>query len=93
YFKFDSADLTAQAQALATHQEKPWVLVKYYGWRIRIFSMFPNAVKLKEVNRDYTHFPLFNLFFIAVLLASGFFIRRQLKMVVDRIRNRKTSDP
>jgi len=68
YFKFDSADLTAQAQAFATAPEKPWVRVRYYGWRIRIFSMFPNAVSLKEVDRDYTHIPFFN---IAVILLLG----------------------
>ena len=28
YFKFDSADLTAEAQAFAADQAKPWVLVK-----------------------------------------------------------------
>lgn len=67
YFKFDSADLTAEAQSFATDPSKPWVLVKYYGWRIRIFSMFPNAVSLKAVDRDYSHFPLFNTVVIILL--------------------------
>lgn len=67
YFKFDSADLTAEAQSFATDASKPWVLVKYYGWRIRIFSMFPNVVSLKVVDEDYTHFPLFNIVFISLL--------------------------
>lgn len=70
YFKFDSADLTAEAQAFATDPSKPWVLVKYYGWRIRIFSMFPNAVSLKVVKRDYSHFPLFNTVVIVLLGVS-----------------------
>jgi hypothetical protein len=30
--------------------------------------MFPNAVSLKEVDRDYTHIPFFN---IAVILLLG----------------------
>ena len=37
YFKFNSANLTAEAQAFATDQSKPWVLVKYYGWRFTVF--------------------------------------------------------
>lgn len=67
YFKFDSADLTAEAQSFATDPSKPWVLVKYYGWRFRIFSMFPNAVSLKAVDRDYSHFPWFNTVLIVLL--------------------------
>lgn len=46
YLKFDSVDLTAQAQAYATPADKPWVLVKYYGWRIHILSTFPNVISL-----------------------------------------------
>ena len=43
YFKFNSADLTAQAQAFASVPEKPWVLVKYYGWRIQDFFDVPQC--------------------------------------------------
>ena len=71
YFKFNSADLTAQAQAFASVPDKPWVLVKYYGWRIRIFSMFPNAISLRTVGRDYDHFPLFNVVFVVLLAIGG----------------------
>lgn len=69
YFKFDSADLTAEAQSFAMDPSKPWVRVTYYGWRIRIFSMFPNAVSLKAVDRDYSHFPVFNT--VVILLLAG----------------------
>ena len=91
YFKFNSADLTAQAQAFASVPEKPWVLVKYYGWRIRIFSMFPNAISLRTVDRDYDHFPLFNVVFV-VLLAIGVFIvvRKIRKLLGGRRRPKKT---
>jgi hypothetical protein len=68
YFKFNSADLTAQAQAYSTGPDKPWVMVRYYGWRIRIFSMFPNAVSLTTVDQGYRHFPLFNIVFITLLV-------------------------
>ena len=91
YFKFNSADLTAQAQAFASVPDKPWVLVKYYGWRIRIFSMFPNAISLRTVDRDYDHFPLFNVVFV-VLLAIGVFIvvRKIRKLLGGRRRPKKT---
>ena len=89
YFKFDSADLTAQAQAYASDPEKPWVLVKYYGWRIRIFSMFPNAVDLRTVDRSYAHFPLFNIVVIVLLLIAVFLIRRKVKKWVGGRRQPK----
>ena len=89
YFKFDSADLTAMAQAFSTTEEKPWVRVKYYGWRIRIFSMFPNAVDLKEVDREYTHIPLFNIVFLCLLIILAFLIRRKYKQLVEWARGLK----
>jgi hypothetical protein len=91
YFKFDSADLTAEAQAFSISEEKPWVLVKYYGWRIRIFSMFPNAVSLKKVDKDYTHIPLFNIFFFIILITLGIFLRSQIKKLIEWARGLKKS--
>ena len=88
YFKFDSADLTAEAQAFATDQNKPWVLVKYYGWRFTVFSMFPNALSLKQVDQDYTHIPIFNIVFLILVFSLIFFIRRQFKKFVAKIRDR-----
>jgi hypothetical protein len=91
YFKFNSADLTAQAQAFASVPDKPWVLVKYYGWRIRIFSMFPNAISLRTVDRDYDHFPLFNVVFIVLLAVGGFIVVRKIrKLLGGRRRPKKT---
>ena len=84
YFKFDSADVTAEAQSFATDPSKPWVLVKYYGWRIRIFSMFPNAVSLKAVDRDYSHFPLFNTVVILLLGISCITIVVKFKDLIGR---------
>ena len=88
YFKFDSADLTAEAQAFATDQSKPWVLVKYYGWRFTVFSIFPNVLDLKQVDKDYTHIPLFNIVFIILVFVLIFVIRIKFKKLVTRIRDR-----
>jgi len=89
YFKFNSADLAAEAQAFSNRDPKPWVLVKYYGWRIQMFSMFPNALRLKEVQRDYSHFPLFNIIVISILLLLAFLARRKVNKLYDWARGRK----
>ena len=91
YFKFSSADLTAEAQAFASAQNKPWVLVKYYGWRIQIVSMFPNATSLKEVRHDYSHVPVFNIVFFIVLIGVAFYLRRKVKKLMDRAGGRKAT--
>ena len=93
YFKFNSADLTAQAQAYASGPEKPWVLVKYYGWRLRIFSVFPNAVSLRTVDRDYSHFPLFNIVFISLLLVAVFIVWRKVRKLLAGRRRPDKPDP
>ncbi len=92
YFKFDSADVAAQAQAYSTAEPKPWVLVKYYGWRIKYFSMFPNVLSLQLVQKDHTHFPLFNIMVISILILLAFFARRRVNRFRQRKRgNRSTS--
>ena len=79
YFKFNSADLTAQAQAYASAADKPWVLVTYYGWRIHILSMFPNAVSLQTVDKNYSHFPLFNVIVVSLLAIAILIVIRKVK--------------
>lgn len=88
YFKFDSADITAEAQAFATDQGKPWVLVKYYGWRFTMFSMFPNVLDLKKVAKDYTHIPVFNIVFFILLVTLILIVRSKLKKLFSK-RDRK----
>lgn len=85
YFKFNSADLTAQAQTLMQHPEKPWLRIRYYGWRIKIFSLFPNAISLKVVDRDYTHLPIFNIIFITLLVIAIFFLQLSLRRLLGRL--------
>lgn len=88
YFKFNSSDLVAQAQALARTDPSPTVLVTFYGWRIRFFTMYPNILKMRVVAPDYSHFPWFNIIFL-VLVGSGLlFIRLKVKRMYTRIRNR-----
>lgn len=86
YFKFDSADLTALAQTIAQSPEDPWVRVRYYGWRIKILSLFPNAVDLEVVDREYTHVPVFNIVFLTLLAAALIWLLRVLRRWSRRLR-------
>ena len=88
YFKFNSADVTAQAQSFTTAEEKAWVLVKYYGWRIHIFDIFPNVTSLKQVTRDYTHIPWFNIVFLGLLGAGGYYAVRRFRRLIQRFKAR-----
>lgn len=85
YFKFDSADLMAEAQRIIREPEERWVRLRYYGWRSNIFSLFPNAVSLKVVDKDYTHIPVFNIVFLTLFVAGAFFLVRRLRRLVERM--------
>jgi hypothetical protein len=86
YLKFNSADLTAEAQRLLQSPDKPWVRIRYYGWRINVFSLFPNAISLKVVDKDYTHIPWFNITFITLLAVGTVVVARILRRLVARLR-------
>jgi len=83
YFKFNSGSLDAHAVNITAQQSKDIVLVKYYGWRMGMFSMFPNAISLKVVEKGHSHLPLFNIVFLVLLFGlvgfSYFRIRRWRK--------------
>ena len=51
YFKFDTSNLQAEAEDLiSTSNDPKWVMIKHYGWRSTLISIYPNAVKLKVVD-------------------------------------------
>jgi len=93
YFKFDTSNLTADAQDLILRyeaDEEIWVAVRHYGWRIEMFSLYPNAVSMKEVEGPNTRlFPVFNIVLLSLLAAFILFIwikvRRWKKKNVDPI--------
>ena len=50
YFKFDSADLQADAQAsISTVAEPQWVAIRHYGVRSTFISIYPNATSIAPV--------------------------------------------
>lgn len=78
YFKFDSSGLNTEAKELTSTQAAPvWVSVTHYGWRNKFFSIFPNAVGMKQVEGpDATIIPWVNIILLIVTLVIAFMIRR-----------------
>jgi hypothetical protein len=78
YFKYDSSNLQAEASNLKSSVEAPkWVSVTHYGWRAAWLSIYPNAVKVREVaGPDVTFFPWLNLIILSVLAFLLFMLRR-----------------
>ena len=64
FFKFDSGDIAAEAQNFSVDGREDVVLLKYYGFRIRLLSLFPNIVSMRTVTADYQPIPWFTLFFL-----------------------------
>ncbi len=88
YFKFNSSDLVAQAQAFANENPPPTVLITFYGWRIQLFSLYPNITRMRSVAPDYSHFPWFNIIFLVLLGSASIFIGLKVKQLSQRIRER-----
>jgi hypothetical protein len=79
YFKFDSADLQTLAQDFVSTAENPrWAVVRYYGWRNRLFTIYPNAVSARQVaDPGVTLVPWFNIVFLTLLAAFFFWVWRK----------------
>lgn len=85
YFKFNSADVSAQAADIVRSQPDAVVLVKYYGFRSAMLDEFPNVVSMKIVDKDHFDIPVTIILFYLVLVsaAGGFYY------VYRRLRARK----
>lgn len=87
YFKWDSSTLQAEAQNLKSDKANPqWVVVTHYGWRLPIFSIFPNAVAVKAVaGPDVTIIPWANIIILTALAFVLFMARRMWLQFVERM--------
>ena len=48
FFKFDTATLQAEAADLrSTGADPVWVAVRHYGWRIELFTIYPNVLSVR----------------------------------------------
>jgi len=79
YGKFDSANLQAQVQSLS--DGKQMVALRHYGWRLPLFSEFPNALKAWPVDEGYRHVPVFNTLVLLTLAGLGILGVRRLRHV------------
>ena len=51
YFKFDTATLQAEAADLrSTGADPQWVAVRHYGWRMELFTVYPNVLSVWAVD-------------------------------------------
>lgn len=82
YFKFDAADVQARAQGFSRDANQ-LALIRHYGWRIHMFSVFPNLVSIEATDSREEPFPLFNTLFLSLsavlLLVLGWRLGRLLK--------------
>lgn len=85
YFKFDSDNLMAEASDMKSTAETPkWVVIRRYGWRIPMFSMYPNALSIRPAARpDEDIFPWFNVIFLT-LLVIGVLVLRRIFIILRR---------
>ena len=86
YFKFDTANLAAAADDARSTKDAPeWVVVRHYGWRIPMLSMFPNALSMRPASGpDENLFPWGNVILLTGLAAIVLLIRRLFLIMFER---------
>jgi hypothetical protein len=87
YFKYDSANLQAEASNLISTNDHPqWVVITHYGWRTPFFSVYPNAVNIYAVaGPDVWVFPWVSLIVLALLALGAGMVRRMWRQFRLRI--------
>ena len=87
YFKWDSSTLQAEAQNLKSDKANPqWVAITHYGWRMPIFSIFPNAVSIAPVEGpNVTLIPWVNIVILSFIAFVIFMLRRMWMQFRERM--------
>lgn len=87
YFKFDSQDLQTEASNYASRAaDAQWVAVTHYGWRMNLFSAYPNAVAVRPVaGPDVTMVPWLNLVILLAIALMLFMAWRIWERFEDRV--------
>lgn len=69
FFKFNSDNVQNRANDFQSTQDNPrWVVIRHYGWRFPMFSMYPNAISIRAASGPTdVGFPWFNTIFLSVL--------------------------
>jgi hypothetical protein len=87
YFKMDSSSTQTQAKDLISTSAAPiWVSVTHYGWRNQLFTIFPNAIAMRQVDGpDVTIIPWVNMVLLVVLLGLALLIRAMWRQFHERM--------
>jgi hypothetical protein len=87
YFKVDSFSLATEAKELTSTAENPvWVAVTHYGWRNKLFTIFPNAVGVERVEGpDASFIPWVNIIILSFLAFVVFMIRKMWLQFRERM--------
>jgi hypothetical protein len=91
YFKFDTANLQAEASDAISKKDAEvaqWVVVRHYGWRNEFLSIYPNALDIRAASGpDEQIIPWGNVIRILLILAVFWAIwvrwRRFAERVID----------
>ncbi|MEL6477023.1 MAG: DUF1523 family protein [Pseudomonadota bacterium] len=85
YLKFDSANLQAQAQSAAKAEGTQWMVVRHYGWRIPVMSLFPNAISMRPADGpEESLIPWLNIILLSSLAIGLLVLRRIVLMLFGR---------
>ncbi len=87
YFKWDSSTLQAESTNFESTAAAPqWVAITHYGWRLPIFSIFPNAVNITQVEGpDVRLIPWINIIILSFLAFVIFMIRKMWLQFRERM--------
>lgn len=87
YFKMDSSSTQTQAKDLISTSAAPiWVSVTHYGWRNQLFTIFPNAIAMRQVEGpDVTIIPWINIMLLVVFLGLVLLIRAMWRQFHERM--------
>jgi hypothetical protein len=87
YLKWNSADLQSRSQSLAS--DRQLVEVRHYGWRIPLFSIFPNTLRMNPIDAAYTPVPYSFLVLLGLTWAGIFFGHYKSGRILEGFRERR----
>ncbi|MGX9080143.1 DUF1523 family protein, partial [Klebsiella pneumoniae] len=64
YFKFNAADVQAKAKSMEF--EKRLAIITSYGWRVNMFTMFPNVTKIESTGPEASTWSFFRWFWFGI---------------------------
>ena len=87
YFKLNSHNLQTIANSLVSTEEAPkWVSVTHYGWRNEFFTIFPNAIALRQVEGPEVRIiPWVSIIILAGLALMTLLVWRMLAQFRERM--------